>query len=106
MSIFDKINRLKEALKTEADPDLIRSGKAILTGMTYFKLGANLKLAKQRYQDHCKDCKYNVIDPVEDMREQDKQIPGISGKMCSHCGGCVLAYKIRQSVIKCEFWDE
>mgnify|MGYP003599937489 CR=1 FL=1 len=106
MSLSSKIQRLKEALASEDDPDLLKSGKAILSGMTFFKLGINSSLAKKRYQEHCSGCEYNVTDPVEDMRETDTQIPDASDKMCSHCGGCVLAYKLRQNVIKCEFWDE
>ena len=106
MSLSSKIQRLNEALASEADPDLIRSGKAILAGMTFFKLGINKDLAKKRFEDHCSICDFNVTDPVEDMRETDSQIPEASDKMCSHCGGCVMSYKLRQSVIKCEFWDE
>lgn len=106
MSITDKIQRLKEGLASETDPDLILSTKAIISGMAgfYFKLrGA---LAQRRYEQHCKSCEHNVEDPVEDMRETDSEIPELSGRMCSHCGGCVLSFKIRQSVKKCDFWHE
>lgn len=107
MGLDSKIQRLKDAIKAEgADPDLLRSGKAILAGMSFFKLGINKDLALKRFQEHCSSCEYNVIDPVEDMRETDKQIPDASDRMCSHCGGCVLAYKLRQNVKKCEFWNE
>lgn len=106
MSIASKIKRLKEALASESDPDLLRSGKAILAGMTFFKMGINKTLAIKRFEDHCRGCEFNVLDPVEDMREKDSQIPDASDRMCSHCGGCVLSYKLRQSVKKCEFWQE
>ena len=106
MSLVSKINRLKEAIASESDPDLLRSGKAILTGMSFYKLGINKDLAIKRFENHCKSCEFNVLDPVEDMRETDSQIPEASDKMCSHCGGCVIAYKLRQSVIKCKFWNE
>lgn len=106
MSISDKIKRLKEALASESDPDLLRSGKAILSGMAFFKLGINTDLARKRFDSHCKSCQFNVLDPVEGMREKDPQIDEASDRMCSHCGGCVLAYKLRQNVTKCEFWNE
>lgn len=106
MSLSSKIQRLQEALASESDPDLLKSGQAILAGMAFFKLGIKSSLAKKRYEDHCSGCEFNVTDPVEDMRETDSQIPAASDKMCSHCGGCVLSYKLRQSVKKCEFWDE
>lgn len=106
MSIASKIQRLREALASEADPNLIKSGKAILAGMSFFKLGINKDLAEKRFINHCRTCQYNVLDPVEDMREKDSQIPEASDRMCSHCGGCVLSYKLRQSVNKCEFWQE
>lgn len=103
---MDKINRLKEALASETDPNIIKATKAIIQGITFFYLGVNKSLAKLRYDNHCKDCEHNVEDPVISMRENDKQIPELSGRMCDHCGGCVLSYKLRQNIKKCEFWKE
>lgn len=103
---MDKLHRLKAGLASETDPDLIKAGKAIIQGMTYFYLGVNTKIAKLRYDKHCKSCEHNVPDPVKSMHEIDKNIPEISGRMCSHCGGCVLSFKLRQGIKKCEFWDE
>jgi hypothetical protein len=105
MSILDKINRLKQGLASEANPDLIQSTKAIIQGMTFFYLGINQKNAKLRYDKYCKSCKHNVADPVESMHEDDKQIPELSGRMCDHCGGCVLSFKLRQDIKKCDYWD-
>lgn len=106
MSITDKIQRLKEGLASETDPDLILSTKAIISGIVNHHLNLRKDLALQRYEQHCKGCEFNVEDPVDDMRVEDKLIPELSGKMCNHCGGCVLSYKIRQSIKKCEFWYE
>lgn len=103
---MDKLNRLKEGLASETNPDIIKSTKAIIQGLTYFHLGVNKKLAKLRYENHCKGCSHNVIDPVISMHENDRQIPELSARMCDHCGGCVLSYKLRQEVKKCEYWNE
>ena len=106
MSLKDKIKRLKEGLDAEQDPDLIQSTKAIIQGMTFYHLGIGTELAQKRWDDHCKGCEFNVPDPVSSVAVQDKKIPEMSSRMCSHCGGCVLSYKTRQSVKKCEFWNE
>jgi hypothetical protein len=106
MDLMDKITRLKEGLASETNPDIIKTTKAIIQGLTYFYLGVNKKLAKLRFENHCKSCEYNVADPVVSMHEVDKDISEISGRMCSHCGGCVLSYKLRQDVKKCEYWNE
>ena len=106
MSLMGKLNRLKEGLASETNPDIIKATNAIIQGITYFYLGVNKTLAKLRFEKYCKDCEYNVADPVISMRENDKQIPELSGRMCSHCGGCVLSYKLRQDVNKCEYWNE
>lgn len=104
MNLRDKINRLKSGLASETDPDLIQSAKAIIQGMTFFYLGIKSNLAKLRYDSYCKYCKHNVVDPVESMHEEDTIIPEISGRMCDHCGGCVLSFKLRQDIKKCEYW--
>ena len=106
MNIRAKIQRLKEGLASEANPDLIQTTKSIIQGMTYFYLGVNTNLAKLRLDKFCKDCKHNVPEPVDDMVEVDNAIPALTARMCDHCGGCVLAYKLRQNITKCEFWDE
>lgn len=106
MKLTDKINRFKEAMKSETDPDVIKSSKAILQGLSYFHLGINTELARRRFENSCKACPHNVPDPVTSMRVEDTKIKELSSKMCDHCGGCVLSYKIRQTIKKCEFWDE
>lgn len=110
MSILDKIKRLKDGLASETDPDLILSTRAIISGMTnfYFNLDSARpkKLAEKRLNDHCSTCEHNVEDPIEDMKVIDKEIPDLSGRMCKHCGGCVLSFKLRQSLKKCELWHE
>lgn len=106
MSLQDKVKRLKEGLASETDPDLIKATKAIIQGITYFYLGIKNNSAKLRYDNYCKSCEHNVEDPVKSMHENDKHIPEISGRMCDHCGGCVLSYKLRQDIKKCVFWNE
>ena len=106
MDLMDKLNRLKEGLASETNPDIIKTTQAIIQGLTYFYLGVNTKIAKLRYNNYCKTCEHNVADPVTSMHEQDKHIPEISARMCNHCGGCVLSYKLRQDVKKCEYWNE
>lgn len=103
--MWDKIKRLKEGLASETSPDLIKSTKAIIQGMTFFYLGIHSKIAKLRYDKYCKLCEHNVEDPVKSMHEVDKEISEISGRMCSHCGGCVLSFKLRQDIKKCEYWN-
>lgn len=103
--MWEKIKRLKEGLASETNPDLIKSTKAIIQGMTFFYLGIHSKIAKLRYDMYCRSCKHNAEDPVKSMHETDKEIPEISGRMCSHCGGCVLSFKLRQDVKKCEYWN-
>lgn len=106
MSLIDKIKRMEDALKSETDPDVILTSKAIVQGMAYFHLGVNKKLAQKRFEEHCRDCSHNVPDPVLSMQVKDTLINDLTSKMCDHCGGCVLSYKIRQTVKKCEFWNE
>lgn len=104
MNFSEKIKRLKQALRETKDPDYAKALKAIIAGMTNYYLGLCSGLAKERFEKFCKDCAYNVRDPIPDMRIQDEKAPEISERMCSHCHGCVLSYKLRQSVKPCEFW--
>lgn len=104
MSLLDKIERLKSALQEEKDPDAVKTIKAVIVGMTNYNLGLQNSIAKDRFEKYCSGCAYNVQDPIPDMRVQDKAIPELSERMCAYCNGCVLSYKLRQSVKPCEFW--
>lgn len=92
-------------LKSETDPDIIRDSKAVISGMSNFYFGLKTDIAKERFENHCKGCVFNVQEPIEDMRVTDKVIPELSDRMCGLCT-CVLCYKIRQSVKKCEYWKK
>lgn len=105
MNLLEGIKRLDASLKTETDPDVIRDSKAVISGMSNFYFGLKTTLAKERFEDHCKGCEFNVKEPIESMRVKDFAIPGISDRMCGLCG-CILSYKIRQSVKKCEYWKK
>lgn len=105
MNLLEGIKRLDENLKKEKNPDIIRDSKAVISGMSNFYFGLKTTLAKERFEDHCKGCVFNVKEPIEDMRVKDATIPELSGRMCGDCG-CVLSYKIRQSVKKCRYWKK
>lgn len=104
MDILEGIKRIKKGLEKESDPDIVKDAKAVISGMSNFYFGLKTPLAKERFDKFCKDCEYNVVDPVEDMQVKDSIIPELSKKQCGFCG-CVLSYKIRQSVKKCVYWE-
>lgn len=104
MSVSEKIKRLKQALEETEDPDYAKTIKGVIVGMTNYNLGLSTEVARKRYEDFCKECDFNVQDPVPELRIQDKKIPELSERMCDHCGGCLLSYKLRQSIKPCEFW--
>ncbi|RMZ60064.1 hypothetical protein D1632_10775 [Chryseobacterium nematophagum] len=104
MSLSEKIKRLKKALAETDDSCYAKTLKAIIVGMTNFHLGLFHDVAKRRFEDYCKNCAFNIQEPISDMRVQDEKVPELSERMCAHCMGCVLSYKLRQSVKPCEFW--
>ena len=103
MDLLEGIKRMKENLETETNPDAIKDVKAAISGMTNFYFGLTTQLARERLENFCKGCDFNMKEPIEDMRVKDHTIPELSGRMCGYCG-CVLSYKLRQSIKKCEFW--
>lgn len=103
--ILEGIKRMQKNLETETDPNAIKDLKAVISGMSNFYFGLKTKLAKERFENHCKGCEFNIKEPIEDMRLKDSIIPELSDRMCGYCG-CVLSYKIRQSVKKCEYWKK
>lgn len=102
--MIEKIKRLKEALAETDDPTYAKTLKAIIVGMTNYYLGLWSGLAKERFEKFCKNCAFNIQDPIVDMRIEDHKVPELSQRMCAYCGGCVLSYKLRQSIKPCEFW--
>lgn len=94
---------MKKNLENETNPDLKKDLKAVISGMSNFYFGLKTNLAKERFENHCKGCDFNMLEPIEDMQVKDSIIPELSNRQCGCCG-CVLSYKIRQSVKKCEYW--
>lgn len=101
--ILEGIKRIQKNLEKETDPNIKKDLKAVISGMSNFYFGMKTKLAKERFENHCKACEFNMKEPIEDMRVKDSIVPELSNRMCGDCG-CVLSYKIRQSVKKCEYW--
>ncbi|PIF44300.1 hypothetical protein CLU96_1241 [Chryseobacterium sp. 52] len=105
--MWEKIKRYQENLKKESDPDVSKDIKAVISGMTNFYIHSkseNAK-AKARYEKSCAGCAYFISDPIESEKVTDKDIPDLSGKICSLCG-CTSSYKLRQTIKPCEFWKE
>lgn len=103
--MLEKIKRFRESLKREQDPEIIKSTKAVMQGVTNFHLGIKSaeNIARERFEKHCKSCVFNIPELVESLQVTDEKIPRLTNRQCGNCG-CVLAYKLRQSVKKCEFW--
>lgn len=103
--MLEKIKRFKESLSREKDPNIIQSTKAVIQGVTNFHLGIKSaeNKARERYENHCKACAYNIPELIPSLQVEDKTIPELSNRQCGACG-CVLSYKLRQSLKPCEFW--
>ncbi len=61
-------------------------------------------LAIERYKA-CSTCDYLIDEPCGFLKVKDNRIPFLSKKMCDLCG-CTSSYKLRQSIIKCEKWQD
>lgn len=103
MNILVGIQRLSKSIAEETDPEIITSTKAVIAGMGNFYFGKKYDYALDKYENFCLNCPSNVEDPVESMHVEDKQIPGLSGRMCSDCG-CTLSFKTRQNIKPCSKW--
>lgn len=103
--MLEKIKRFKESLSREKDPNIIQSTKAVIQGVTNFHLGIKSaeNKARERYENHCKQCQYNIEEKVPSLQVEDKAIPELTNRQCGACG-CVLSYKLRQYLKPCEFW--
>jgi len=105
--MIEKIKRYREALKHEKDPDIVRDIRAIITGISNFELNiinARNK-ARERFEKYCSGCEFFIDEPIESEKVIDNVFPELSGKICGECG-CVMSYKLRQSVKKCPHWNE
>ena len=101
--IIEGIKRLKESLERETNPDVKKDLKAVACGMSNFYLGLKNSEAIERFENHCKSCEFNIQEPLEEMKVKDSTVPQLSGRQCGLCG-CVLSFKIRQSIKKCQYW--
>lgn len=103
----EEFKRFCESLNKQEEINIIRDTKAVASGILNFKTGNKKaqELAKKRFENHCKSCKFSIEEPISELRVVDKQIPELSGKTCGDCG-CILSYKLRQSVNKCSRWEQ
>ncbi|MEJ5105503.1 hypothetical protein [Chryseobacterium sp. MYb328] len=99
--------RFCESLKKQDEVNIIRDTKAVAVGIANFKTNNKkaVELAVIRLEKHCKSCIFSIDEPIPELRVEDKQISQLSGKTCGECG-CVLSYKLRQSVKKCSRWEQ
>lgn len=105
MNIISSIKRLTQSLKTETDPDILLTSRAILTGMVnYFKSTKADYITENAYI--CKSCPDNIPETDPDMKVRDKQFEFLTDRMCGACGGCSLAFKVRQNVKPCDKWQK
>ncbi|BAP30138.1 uncharacterized protein CHSO_1101 [Chryseobacterium sp. StRB126] len=103
----EAFKRFCESLKKQEDVNIIRDTKAIAAGIANFKTNNETakRYAIERFEKHCKSCKFSIEEPIAELRVEDKHIPELSGKTCGECG-CILSYKLRQSVKKCSRWEQ
>lgn len=62
------------------------------------------RLAAER-AEICKGCRYFKKEPIDFLRIKDDRIPDLSEMSCGKCG-CILSYKLRQSISICKRWKE
>lgn len=62
------------------------------------------RLAENRMHE-CSGCDFFQTEPISFLRVKDKRIPELSNMYCEECG-CTSSYKLRQSIIKCNKWQE
>ena len=103
----EAFKRFCESLRNQEEVNIIRDTKAVAVGITNFKSNNKkaYELAKNRFENYCKFCTFIIEEPIPELRVDDKQIPELSGKTCGECG-CILSYKLRQSVKKCSRWEQ
>lgn len=89
--------KLKTLLKTGIDP--LKVGVYNFNNFDY-KTEA---LAIER-KNTCVECPLYVDEPIPFLRVTDERIKALSNKMCDDCG-CTLSYKLRQSIVVCEKWQ-
>lgn len=103
----EEFKRFCESLKKQESVNIINDTLAIAAGIKNFKTNNETarRYAIERFENHCKSCKFSIEEPIPELRVVDKQMPELSGKTCGDCG-CILSYKLRQSVKKCSRWEQ
>jgi len=96
MQSFKK--KIKTLLKNGIDP--------VIEGIYNFNnLDLDIDFLAIDRSKECIFCDMFVDEPIDFLKVTDKNIPELSGKMCDECG-CTLSYKLRQSISKCEKWQD
>lgn len=62
------------------------------------------ELASKRLEV-CKGCRYFKDEPIHFFHVTDNNLPDVTGKSCGKCG-CILSYKLRQSLKPCSKWSK
>lgn len=96
------MGRIKKAVRT-----IIESGiNPFIEGKKNFESQSEEveELARKRLQT-CLRCDHFKDEPIEMFKVKDENLPEASGKYCEECG-CVLSYKLRQSIQPCKKWQE
>ena len=96
------MGRINKAVKT-----IIKSGiDPFLDGKKNFENQSEEMeaLARKRLQT-CLECVHFKDEPIEVFKVNDENLPEASGKYCEDCG-CVLSFKLRQSIEPCAKWQE
>lgn len=65
----------------------------------------DIELLAIERKETCISCEMYEDECIESFQVEDKNIPELSNKMCGDCF-CILAYKLRQSIKKCNKWKE
>lgn len=75
-------------------------------GMHNFKQPiAEVESLAESRKNECVVCEFYTEEPIPFLRVTDERIPELSNKMCDECG-CILSYKLRQSINKCSKWQK
>ena len=99
--MLEKLLEIKKRLGT--NPEI----KPIYIGLLnfYSKSKTAKILAEKRYLESCKNCNFFTDETNELLQVVDTEIKELTHKSCNLCG-CVSSYKLRQSIKKCDKWQE
>lgn len=103
--VISFIKRLSESIKKESDPSIILTARAALRGAINLATG-QLETKSEDFAYICKTCPGRIDETDDSLAVKDPDFDFLSGKMCGACGGCVLSYKVRQSLKLCDKWEQ